>query len=365
MDSGNLGNLPLSTDTQNLLTAINLPSGKTYHLHDGAAPFRFFIALKAALNEACTVTGTPSLFERPLEPLLEALRQCGAEITTDKNQVHIISGMKHFNPKPFEAAVSSQFASALMLVAPVFGGKKQLVFANKPSSFPYLIMTAELMREFGVPVTVNESGVIIGEGNYIARTEYNIEPDWSSAAFFFARVACIPGYRYLLTGLKPDSLQGDNKVIEFYNQLGVETEFREDGCYIFNNGLVNQQPVFELSNHPDIAPSLIAACSCLKIEAIFKGIDNLRFKESDRIAAMNDNLSATGAMLTTEDKHFRLNFSNTEIRPGATLTIRSFNDHRIVMSMALFIHTFNLSIDNADCVNKSFPGFWEEWLKTA
>lgn len=355
-------NLPAATDTQNLKNALLNAELSSYSLADGAAPFRFFTAYKAALNQPCFITGTDVLLQRPILPLIDALQNCGADITLEPKGIRIISGMKTFSSLEMDAAQSSQFASALMMIAPLFPGEKQILFKSPPSSLPYLQLTAGIMKDFGVNADVTQQKVVIPEGSYQAPPIFHVEADWSAAAFFFSRAAVSPNETFILKNLNEKSAQGDKAAIQAFARLGVEATFIGEDCHIQKKHEAETEPVFDVRDTPDMAPAIIAACAFLRISAKFYGLENLRFKESDRILAMNQNLKQVGAELIGHSDVYGLCYPASPPAIGSKLFIHTFSDHRIAMAMSLFMLQFQLEINNQACVAKSFPDFWEVWV---
>jgi 3-phosphoshikimate 1-carboxyvinyltransferase len=348
-------------DTRYLLRAIQNPQQEIYDFGDGATPLHFFMAMAAAQNRQCTLTGTNRLMQRPHEDMIEVLRQCDAELKQNQQEICIQKGIQSFRHITADASRSSQHISAMMLVAPVFKGTKEILLKGKPASFPYLKLTASVLKLFGIQASIFDKKIVIDDGEYKAPNNFVIEPDWSSAAFFYSLVAGEPNIRILLKGLNLESLQGDSDIADFYRELGVTSTQTQDGVLINHNGYINPNPTFHLINHPDCAPALLAVCGLLGVDAVFTGLDNLANKESDRLQAMNENLQQIGITIASDDGVYKLLFNHNSDTHSNLLNIQSHNDHRIVMAMAVFGLKYSLRIDNATCVNKSFPGFWEQW----
>lgn len=355
----NIQGLSDCNDTQYLLRALHNQQQETHDFGDGATPLHFFMALAAAKNKSCILTGSERLMQRPHGDLIELLGQCGTIIKQTPQGIIIEKGILSFRTITADTSKSSQHISAMMLVAPLIPGQKEILLTGKPTSFPYIKLTADILKLFGVQTTVSEQKIIVEEGVFKAPTVLNIEPDWSSAAFFYSFVACQQGTSILFKGLKLQSFQGDSAIASFYKDLGVSTEQTAEGALISRNGQVNTHPVFNLRHHPDCAPALLAACAYLRIEAVFSGLENLTAKESDRLQVMKDNLQAAGISIVCDNGTYRLIYDN----PAYTteLHIQTHNDHRIAMAMAVFGLKYDVIIDNENCVNKSFPCFWQQW----
>ncbi|MBL7810964.1 MAG: hypothetical protein JNL57_01970 [Bacteroidetes bacterium] len=348
-----------ANDTQLLAHALTSKPGSDIYLADGAAPFRFFLAWAAALNFPCKIHISPELAARPSGPLLRILRACGAQISETETGYRVLKGMEQF-PETLEGGeISSQYASAMLLVAPVFHGTKRLQLTGSLVSKPYLDMTLRVMQQFGVNATRDGNSIVIPEGGYEAPESIRVEPDWSSAAFFYSLVACA-GVETELPGLSLNSLQGDVVCAKIYEKLGVETTAFQNGVHIRRKQEPEKQPEFSFENAPDLAPAVIACCAYLGLHASFKGLQNLKYKESDRLQAIKTNLATAGIEFTEKNDVWKLRYLS-DAPPVSALTIQSFSDHRIAMAMALFALKTEVHLDDAGCVKKSFPGFWSEW----
>jgi 3-phosphoshikimate 1-carboxyvinyltransferase len=348
-------------DTQYLQRALQNQQQTRHHFGDGATPLHFFMAMAAAKTRVCILTGSANLMQRPHRDLIDLLGQCGTIIKQSPEEIIIEKGIQSFRSISADATRSSQHISAMMLVAPCFPGRKEIQLKGKPASFPYIRLTAEMLRLFGVETAISQEKIIINEGSYKAPNTINIEPDWSSAAFFYSLVACEPQISILLKGLSLQSLQGDFAIAGFYHELGVTSLQTETGVLISHNGLINTKPFFDLRHHPDCAPALLAASAYLHLNAEFAGLENLAIKESNRIQAMIDNLQQAGISLVYKNGLYRLVFDNLSVENVGHYHIHTHNDHRIAMAMAVFGLKYDITIDNSDCVNKSFPGFWQQW----
>ena len=347
-----------SDDTRYLASALRNPNHTNHSFGDGATPLHFFMAYAAARNLRCTLTGSERLMQRPHEDLADLLRQCDAIINVNSQEIVIDKGIQTFKSIIANATRSSQHISSMMLLAPLFPGRKSIILTGKPASYPYLQLTAEILRVFGIDAEVTTKSVTIEAGQYKAPDTFRIEPDWSAAAFFYSLVACQPCISILLTNLTLVSIQGDIAVAKFYEELGVTSIQTEEGVLISNNGIINPRPVFDLLHHPDCAPALLASCAFLGLNASFLGLENLAIKESNRLQAMKENLAQIHVALNNHDGMQTLACHK---KSNNAIIVKTHNDHRIAMAMAVFGLRHILSIDKPECINKSFPGFWRQW----
>jgi 3-phosphoshikimate 1-carboxyvinyltransferase len=219
-------------------------------------------------------------------------------------------------------------------------------------------MSMALMSANGVRCEFENDCIRIGAGNYLFN-QVNIESDWSAAAFFYNFMAVGREGEVLLKGLQKDSVQGDSSVADIYQVFGVETEFVKEGALIRCNGEIPHKFEIDVRDIPDMFPALCATVVALRIPAIFKGVRNLRDKESDRITAMQQNCNSMGADFTlTSDDELLIDYTSM---PENTITINTYKDHRIAMACAVFAYQADLEMEDSSAVKKSFPEFWDEF----
>ena len=402
-------------DTQLLINALSQDNSagesSTYYFQDAGTPCRLYTAFAAAnFTSPCQITGNESLNSRSIEPLVTALIEMGADISYSDQvgftPIFINAGIKEWSDITISAAVSSQFASALLLMAPLFKGDKKLIITESSHSQAYIEMTVHLLNHLGIETSSMNEGTglcITINGDYrSSNTPINLEileSDWSSAAFFYplllgmSKDASIEllglkmsDYQKTkdlsLEGLKIKSSQGDSAMCVFGNFLGIQTIETEKGILINRHPIeINQTLAFltddkildqdqtlriDLKNNPDLVPALVVGWCILGKSAIISGIHNLRFKECDRILAIQENIKGLGCTLTmldtVEDDRWILNCSGRFF--PAQLHIHTQSDHRIAMAFsALKPWIAALSYTDTTCVEKSFPQFWEQLKK--
>ena len=419
-------------DTQlliNALTQENTGESSTYYFQDAGTPCRLFTAFAAAnFTSPCQITGNESLNSRSIEPLVTALIAMGADISySDRvgfTPISINRGITAWQDVTISAALSSQYATALLLIAPLFDGIKRIIITDNTHSEAYLEMTVQLLNRLGIETSSVKEGTelcITINGDYqSSNTPIDLdilESDWSSAAFFYplllgmSKDATIElvGLKMsnserskdpALLGLQLDGLtstqiqtlpiselvarsfQGDSAICLFGNLLGIETIQTKKGILISRNQIeINKTLTFltdygilehdqtlhiNLKNNPDLVPALVVGCCILGKSAIISGIHNLRFKECDRILALQENIKGLGCTLTMlgpeEDDRWILNCSGRFF--PAQIQIETKSDHRIAMAFsALKPWIAALSYTDTACVEKSFPQFWEQLKK--
>ena len=361
-------NISPSKDTfllREALRMINTCSGSRIGMivdtQDAGTMMRFLTAYLACTEGTWLLTGSPRMQERPVQELVENLWKLGAEIRyTGKLGFPplVISGRKlQSSPVEFSGKVSSQYISALMMIAPLIQGGLDIRFREKPVSFSYLRMTAAIMKEFGVICNVTEKHVAIPEGVYHP-VPVEVEPDWSSAAFWYEMAAIHGEASINLPGFRQESVQGDSVGVEIFRKLGVETEFNEQGIRLYNSGKVERSIEYDFSACPDLVPAVLAGCSAMEVTARLTGVSHLRFKESDRLEALKAELGKTGAAITLGEDYITL-------QPGkrkgtGLLNFKTYGDHRLVMSLApLAMKYGTISLEDPGAVDKSYPDFWK------
>lgn len=328
---------------------------------------RFVTAVCASTPDAdFVITGTPRLLQRPMLPLLDILRKAGATIEIqgpESTGPYRVTGHRLIGGTfDIEAHISSQFISALALCAPSWENGLTLNFSSPLRSAPYVALTAAVMKDFGIDISVSDNGLTVKKGEYKEPNGFKIESDWSAAAFFY-EAALLGNLSLELEGLFPleNSLQGDARIADIYEKLGIGSAFSVEGVSVspLPDFSTPSRCQFDLADNPDIVPSLAVALCAAGLPYKFTGVRNLRFKESDRLHAMVSQLSKLGYSLNAEDD--AIEWKGETSVPQSNPLIETFNDHRIAMAFAMLpLSGIELSIENPDCVNKSFADFWSQ-----
>lgn len=356
-----------SNDSRELYMALQ--SGKDrICVGEGAAPYRFTLALMAALPRKVVLDAGGSMLHRDIAPLVDALNDGGADIRYlgehGKPPVSIEQGLSGFQGLCITTEGSSQFASALMLVAPLFPGEKVIQTIGKSVSMPYLSMSAALMTQYGVRaiLEIADGQIRIAEGRYQKPSTLRVETDWSAAAFFYTLMVIHPALRIHIAGLHQESLQGDSILPKLYQPLGVVTQWQEQGLTLLTSNVSAPPPQeLDFSAYPDLLPAFLVACAVRKHRIRIHGIAHLALKESDRTQIMAENFRNMGVHFFPEHDYWMFDAGGFIMPEG--LHIKTANDHRIAMAFALLAAIKPISIDDIFCVNKSFPGFWDELKK--
>jgi 3-phosphoshikimate 1-carboxyvinyltransferase len=363
-------NLSDSEDTLLLKKALKLISSQKegmINVQHAGTDMRFLTALLAVTEGSWTITGSSQLQQRPIAPLVNALRALGADIhyaEKDSFPPLKICGKKLEGDKiTIEAGISSQFISALLLIAPTLENGLEITLDGSVVSEPYLKMTSEMLNWFGVRVQ-REGNVIKILGHIQGKSvnKLKVEADWSAASYYYSICALSPGTELSLIGLEQKSLQGDSVLPEIYSDLGVETTFNKEGVIISRKKTGLRKFEYDFTNCPDIAQTIAVTCFGLGIEARLTGLKTLKIKETDRIVALKKELEKFGARVRAGNDDLHLE-PGTRNKKQETLTVESYSDHRMAMSFApLAVIYDSLQIDDHEVVNKSYPRFWDHLL---
>ena len=343
-----------------------LHSGEsTIDIGDAGTAMRFLTAYYAACqNKNVILTGSARMQERPIGILVEALRQLGAAIYYSKGEgfppLHIQGKQLEGGTLSIKANVSSQYISALLLVAPSFTNGLSLHLDGEITSFPYLRMTLSLLNELGIAGTFEDNTFTIEHTPAVAPQMIVVEPDWSSASYFYSMVALSPvGTSLYMNHYKERSLQGDRIVADIYQSFGVRTIFWGDKIQLIKEREL-LSPIFSynLMDCPDIAQTIAVTCFGLGIECFLSGLHTLNIKETNRLEALKNELTKLNA---------EVHISKEEIWVGSArkitrnISIDTYNDHRMAMAFAPLALKVPIIINDVEVVEKSFPDFWEQF----
>ena len=357
-----LYNLSNSDDTVAMKFGLESDNDLVDIGHAGTS-MRFLTAYYSSLeNQEKTLTGSPRMQERPIGILVDALRQLGADISYLKNEGYpplLIKGKRlTASEVRLSANISSQYITALMLIAPTLPRGLCLHLEGKITSVPYIEMTLSLLRQIGVEATFSGQRVQVFPKNDIAQTTHAVESDWSSASYYFSMVALAKGADITLSTYKQNSLQGDKVLMDIYEQLGVKSMVKNNTLYLQKQALGSKPIQLDLSDAPDIAQTIAVACYGLGVACDLTGLHTLKIKETDRLVALQNELTKLGATIEITDKSLHLQKRSNPIHPN--VLIETYHDHRMAMAFAPLALLVPIRILDADVVTKSYPGFWED-----
>ena len=372
-----IGKLSTSNDTKllrRLLTQLEERSSDVFYCDNAGSVARFMMPLLAFSSGHYVLTGDERLCHRPMAPLIDALRQMGIRVECTEQEgflpIQIQGGVPNKRTVSVDPLLSSQFVSALLLVAPKMPEGISLTMTQRPTSRPYIEMTCDALRQAGVEVRRSSNGRTYYVQPYEGRPKpasITIERDWSSASYFYTMALLRPELRIRLLGLQLDSCQGDNATDRFFRQLGVtSTEVRSPyratgrSVTLQGGGEHPKSVQFNCIDCPDLVPTFAVAAAAAGVRAVLKGVSNIALKESDRREAITTELHRMGVTVISTDEE--LHIQPSVLKPKEM--VRTYGDHRIAMAFAPLRLLFpDLKIENPDVVGKSFPEFWEEFDK--
>lgn len=366
-NSGNLSNLSEADDTQILFAALN-ENGSEKFVGAAGTAMRFLTAYLATQPGEFKITGSDRAYERPISQLVDALRLLGADIS--------YLGKEGFPPLEIrgksleggcltmDTSVSSQYISALLLIAPILKNDLVIRWEGKLVSMPYLQQTVDTLKKAGIEVEVGKTSVSVSPGKPQIGTRA-IEADWSSAGYWAAMVCLKEGSTLFLERLQVQHEQADKVVLDILRPFGMLWQQKEDGLLIQSTKAesIDYSLEADFSDCPDLAPTIICFCAAARLKGVFKGVSTLKYKESDRLLALKEELNKFGHMLSFSDDSAELEPS-LQPSPLTVVECNSWRDHRIVMSMNLLVCTgAKISWDTPSAVNKSYPRYWDDLSK--
>lgn len=368
-----LNNLSTSDDTKYLQRALELikkNNDETSCIDVGHAgtDLRFLTALLSISNKEFVLTGSERLQQRPISQLVDALRLLGADIKYENNEGFPplkIKGQKLIGGKiKIESTTSSQFISALLMIAPCLEKGIELELVGESVSKPYIEMTIACMKMFSADVVWNNNVITVNAGNYkIINREYDIESDWSSASYYYSLVALSPiGTKLFISTLQQDSLQADSMCASIYKYFGVNTHYKNGGIELNKTEHHQTNALhYNFINCPDIAQTVACTCLGLGINFEFEGLKTLVVKETNRIEALKIEFLKFNQTLKTTENSIRFQFNKNHELLKTPLFIDTYNDHRMALAFAPLCLVYNnIQINNADVVSKSYPHYWDD-----
>ncbi|MDA0313974.1 MAG: 3-phosphoshikimate 1-carboxyvinyltransferase [Bacteroidetes bacterium] len=360
-DGGNtLKNLAEARDTQTMIRLLQT-NPAVFDVLDAGTTMRFLTAFVAVTNQQKVITGSPRMCERPIGILVDALRSLGAEIHylgTEGYPPLAVQGLPEqlTNRISIRGDVSSQYISALLMIAPVLPQGLELELEGKVGSRTYVEMTLQLMAQFGITYSWEGTTIKINPQPY-KTTHFAVESDWSGASYWFSLLACADRGSFFLEGLKEQSLQGDAAIVEIMDKLGIRSTFQEGGL-LLEKKMVSGLKSWDFSHCPDLAQTVAVTCAILGQNTVFTGLESLRIKETDRIHALQQELARFNAEL-------REIATNTfQVIPSVTMPrlvqIHTYDDHRMAMAFMPLVTKTKVRIEDPEVVNKSYPSFWKQ-----
>lgn len=359
-------------------------NGGCIDVEDAGTAMRFLTAFFACREgRSVVLDGSARMRERPIGVLVDALRQMGACIVYLGEEgfppLRIEGRRLHGGDLHVDGGVSSQYISALLMIAPVVGGMT-LILEGDVVSRPYIDMTLGLMRHFGIEARYNSPSKIEGaggrmtshncdlkitvpEGQYV-RAPLEIEGDWSAASYWFAMQALLPESNITLSPLSENSLQGDIAIVELMKPLGVNVDYSDINTVVLSSKSIKFPQHYErdMASAPDLVPTLVVTLCLLRVPFSITGLQSLRIKESDRVEALRVELAKLGYIVECDQSS--MSYDGNHIKPEDEVVIDPHGDHRIAMAMSLAATRHKgITIKNAEVVQKSYPQWWQHLNK--
>ncbi|MFV0505480.1 MAG: 3-phosphoshikimate 1-carboxyvinyltransferase [Bacteroidales bacterium] len=357
-------NLAACDDTRSMLSALN-SNANSFDVGHAGTTMRFLTAYLSGMYGEWVITGSDRMQQRPIRLLVDALRELGADIEYLVNEGFPplkIRGRKLMGGKiEMNGDVSSQYISALLMIAPRLAGGLTVTLNGELMSMPYIDMTLRLMRDFGISCSRSNNALLVEEGEYSFRS-FTVEGDWSSASYWFSIVALSKyGFVVEVSPLFKDSSQGDRELVHIFEQLGVRTKW-------LNRSVISIEKIggatcscleLNLRSTPDIAQTLAVCCCGLGLPFIFTGLETLKIKETDRISALINELAKCGYCLEAPI-HGSLIWSGKKQRAMEVPRISTYHDHRMAMAFAPLGLKNAIVIEDEGVVSKSYEAFWSD-----
>ncbi|UYW00613.1 3-phosphoshikimate 1-carboxyvinyltransferase [Flavobacterium agricola] len=360
-------NLSNSDDSEFMQKALQSVS-TIKDIHHAGTAMRFLTAFYATTaGQEVVMQGSSRMHERPIGVLVDALQQLGANITYLENQgyppLKIVGKNITLNQVRIKADVSSQYISALLLVAPKLENGLEIELLGEVTSVPYLKMTLQILTDLGIENHFSGNKIIVKPCEKLTLQEFTVESDWSSASYFYSIVALQPiGFTTHLASYKKSSLQGDSVLQEIYKDFGVETIFSENQITLKKVAHPTKQSVaYDLRNAPDIAQTIAVTCLALGMGCNLTGLHTLKIKETDRLLVLENEISKFGASISTTSNTLLLAPFNVELfATNPEIAIKTYQDHRMAMAFAPLACKQPITILEAEVVTKSYLAFWDD-----
>ncbi len=350
-------------DDTKIIQQILFSNTNTFDVGNAGTAMRFLTAYLSKIVGEWTLTGSQRMQQRPIGILVDALNSLGAQISYlgEKGYppIKILGSNITGNEITVSANTSSQFISALLLIAPTLANGLHIHLEGNIVSKSYILLTLHTMEDFGIKWEWKNNTISVAKQNYNI-IPYTVEGDWSAASYWFSIMALAGGGKIYLDGLKRYSFQGDSNMLPFFEQLGVKTQFSKRGMLIEKTNCNCKKLNIDFTDMPDLVQTF-AVCAALKnIPFHFTGLQTLKIKETDRINALVTELKKLGCILNAPNEK-ELIWDGATCKPEQSITIDTYNDHRMAMAFAPTVMVFpQIKINNPEVVNKSYSKFWDD-----
>jgi 3-phosphoshikimate 1-carboxyvinyltransferase len=349
----------------NSLTTHHSPL-TTVNIGPAGTAMRFLTAYFTLQDEEVVLTGSERMKQRPIGILVDALRKLGAQIDYEENEgfppIRIKGNIKQLTKQiSIKGNISSQYITALLLIAAKLPMGLELHIEGDLTSRPYVEMTLAMLQQAGIQHEWNDNVITIAHQEF-KETVLPVEPDWSAASYWYAIAALADEADLFLHGLTQYSLQGDSVITEIMANFGITSQFKNGGVHLQKEVKPVQRKIFDLKECPDLAQTVIVVCAALNHEATFTGLETLKIKETDRIKALQNELAKIGVKLIEKGEVYKLDCSEKFI--PERVFINTYDDHRMAMAFApLALLIPQIEVEDAKVVEKSYPAFWTDLQK--
>ncbi len=355
-------NISEAADTVTLNNILTDKAQKLVDIGPAGTAMRFLTAFYSLQETEVLLTGSERMKQRPIGILVDALRTLGADIQYAEKEGFPplkIKGplQQKTNQVSIKGNISSQYISALLLIAPKLEQGLNLVIEGELTSKPYVQMTLAMMEQAGIRHTWTDHVISIANQPF-NKSVINVEPDWSAASYWYAIAALSEEARLFLPGLNGYSLQGDSMITEIMANFGITSQFKDGGVYLMKEDKKLERKIFDFKECPDLAQTVIVCCAALGHDATFTGLETLKIKETDRVNALQTELAKIGVKLIEKNQTYKLDCSGLDL--NKKIKIATYDDHRMAMAFApLALVMPELEIEDHLVVEKSYPDFWK------
>ncbi len=365
----NVANLSAAADTVIMNKALALANTSsetsgtvTVDIGPAGTAMRFLTSYLNLVNGHFILTGTERMQQRPIGILVDALKTLGANIDYKKESGFpplVIKGAMIQNKQQvrIQGNVSSQYLSSLLLIAASLKQGLVLEIEGELTSRPYVTMTLNMLQEAGISHKWTDNTIEITPQQFKPTTIY-VEPDWSAASYWYAMVALSEKGEIVLPGLKAHSLQGDIALVDIMSHFGVASSFQADGLHIAKVNEGSDKTLFDFKACPDLAQTIVALAAAIRRDISITGVETLKIKETDRLAALKNEIEKFGATILADGEIYHV--KTNDVYTPKQITFDTYEDHRMAMAFAPLALVFDkVTINEPVVVEKSYPDFWE------
>lgn len=342
---------------------IKAQSSELIDIGPAGTAMRFLTAYYTLQDGEVLLTGSARMKQRPIGILVDALKTLGAEIEYAEKDgyppLKIKGPLQQKSKKvSIKGDISSQYISALLLIAPRLEQGLELIIEGELTSRPYVEMTLAMMSQAGIKYVWEQNTIKIANQLFTS-SEIIVEPDWSAASYWYAIAALSEEAEIFLPGLNGYSLQGDSKITEIMANFGITSQFKDGGVLLKKESKKLERKIFDFKECPDLAQTVIVCCAALKHNATFTGLETLKIKETDRVNALQVELAKIGVKLIESNQTYKLDCSELDL--NKSVQVSTYDDHRMAMAFAPLALVMNeLEIEDYRVVDKSYPHFWTD-----